>query len=116
MEATYEVGVSLAVAAAVVSLFAILRLAFRSPSTPSWATDLIPAYLVALLLTFAVAGSLFYLAIALSGVAPAWVAFFGTFAIHIGLVAVFLKLLPISEDAPAQAVRQRAAPSQGVAA
>jgi hypothetical protein len=113
MEATYDIAVSLAIAAAILSLFAILRLAFRSPSAPSWATDTVPAYFIALLMTYAVAASLFYLAYTLSSAIPGWAAFFATFAIHIGLVAAFLKVMPSTEGEVAGTQR---APSQGVAA
>lgn len=116
MEALYDIVVALAIAAAVISLFAILRLAFRSSSTPEWARGLVPAYAVALLMTFAMAGSLFYLSFALAGAVPAWVAFFGTFAIHIGLVAVFLKLLPVSEVTESAGKRAQRSSPQGAMA
>ncbi len=116
MEATYDILAASAIAAAVLSLFAILRLAFRSSSLPSWATNTIPAYVVALLMTYAVAGSLFYLALALNTVIGGTAAFFATFAIHIALAGLFLKLIPVTEGEVAGARATQQAPSQGVAA
>ena len=117
MEAAFDIAVAFAIAAAIISLFAILRVAFRSTSLPSWANGLYAGYGCALLLTFAFAGSLFYLALALSAAIPGWVAFFATFAVHIGLVALFLKLLPIDAkaEAPARSKLGTAA-SEGAAA
>ncbi len=112
METTYDIAFALAIAAAVISLFAIIRLAFRSSTTPDWVRSTFPAYFIALLLTFAIAGSLFYLAYALAGALPAWIAFFGTFAVHIGLVAVFLKLLPVTEEPMQVSTRARQTSAQ----
>lgn len=102
MEAITNLAMSAAIAGAILSFFAILRLAFRSDSLPTWLTSDYVAYAFAILLTFAIAGSLFYMGIALSEVANGWIAFFGTFALHVGLVSFFLRLFPLEQQAASQ--------------
>ena len=74
------------------------------------------AYAVAILMTFAIAASLFYVGVSLSAVANGWIAFLGTFAVHIGLTALFLAMFPLDQK---QATGQRGssmAANEGVAA
>jgi hypothetical protein len=116
MEAITTLAMSLAIAAAILSFFAILRIAFRSDSLPTWLTSDYVAYAVAILLTFAIAGSLFYVGVSLSAVANGWIAFFGTFAVHIGLVALFLSMFPIDQKEATGQRRATVAASEGAAA
>ena len=116
MEAITTVAMSVAIAAAVLSFFAILRIAFRSDSLPTWLTSDAVAYAVAILLTFAIAASLFYVAVSLSEVVNGWIAFFGTFAVHIGLVAMFLTLFPLDQKQTTGRRGSNMAASEGVAA
>lgn len=116
MESITTLAMSLAVAAAILSFFAILRIAFRSETLPTWLTSDYVAYAVAILMTFAIAASLFYVGVSLSAVANGWIAFFGTFAVHIGLTALFLAMFPLDQK---QATGQRGssmAANEGVAA
>jgi len=116
MEAITTLAMSLAVAAAILSFFAILRIAFRSDSVPALLTSDYVAYAVAILLTFAIAGSLFYVGTSLSAVVNGWIAFFGTFAIHIGLIALFLTIFPIDQKEATGRHRATVSASEGVAA
>ena len=94
MEAITGLAMPLIVAAGVISLYAVLRLVVRS----DWMTSDLPAYALAVLMTFAIAGSLFSLGIGLSGVMSDGFAFLGTFLIHGALVWLFQSLLPISAN------------------
>ena len=116
MEFITTLAMSLAVAAAILSLFAILRIAFRSESLPTWLTSDYVAYAVAILLTFAIAASLFYGGVSLSAVANGWIALFGTFAIHIGLVALFLAMFPLDQKRTTGQRGSSMAAPEGVAA
>lgn len=94
MEAITGLVMPLIVTAGVVSLYAVLRLVFRSEMV----SNDMAAYPVAVLLTFAVAASLFYLGLALAGIMPGGYAFLATFAVH-GLFAWIVQtLLPITAD------------------
>jgi tryptophan-rich sensory protein len=116
MESITTLAMSFAVAAAILSFFAILRIAFRSDTLPTWLTSDYVAYAVAILLTFAIASSLFYVGASLSAVANGWIAFFGTFAVHIGLVALFLAIFPRDQKQTTGQRGSSMAASEGVAA
>ena len=116
MEAITTLAMSLAIAAAILSFFAILRIAFRSDSLPTWLTSDYVAYAVAILLTFAIAASLFYVGVSLSAVSNGWIAFFGTFAIHIGLIALFLTIFPVDQKEATGRRSANVAASEGAAA
>lgn len=116
MENTYQLATALGCAASLLVLFALLRQAFRSPSAPSWMTNSFAAYTCAVAVTLGVAGSLFYLASALQLVVPGLVAFVGTFAIHLAMVAVLLRVLPADESETDDQVMPQDAHAAGVGA
>jgi hypothetical protein len=105
METIYQLVMALAAAAAVISLFCILRLAMRAEATPDAIKHDVTAYGIAFLLTTATAASLFYLAYALSFVVGGTIAFFATFAIHLALLVLFSQLFPV-KDADARTESQ----------
>lgn len=94
-----QLGIAVLVAAAVISLFAILRLVTRSKSSATWLGSYITAYTSAVALTIAVAGSLGYLGYALQPFMPTVLAGVGAIALHIGLLAAFRMLLPVRDSA-----------------
>lgn len=96
MENIQTVLIGFAIAGALISFYAVARPIVLSPSAPSWLASTPVTCIVSLGLTLAFAGSLFYLGLALVDVMPGWFAFFGTFAIHIGLFALCQKLIPVS--------------------
>ena len=100
MEALGELGVALFVAAVLISLFAISRLATRSPSSPAWVTSTLSAYLFAVPFTIAVAASLGYLGFALQPFVGVFMAGLMSVAVHVALLAVFRALLPVREELP----------------
>lgn len=116
METTYQLATAMACAAGLLTLFALIRQAMRTPSAPTWIASTFVAYVSAVALTLGFAGSLFYLGSALQSVAPGAVAFFGTFVIHIAMVALLLKLLPAEEaKGDAQSAPEDALPANAVA-
>lgn len=84
-----EMTVAVAVAGAIgsLTLFAIFRAVMTNPSAPGWVANDLVAYVFAMLFTCMFAASLFYVAFAISKIAPAYIAFFATFAIHGGILA-----------------------------
>lgn len=100
MEALTELGIALFAAAVLISLFAILRLATRSPSSPSWLSSLMLAYIFAVPFTIGIAASLVYLGFALAAFMNGGFAGLASIGIHLGLLAIFRTLLPVSDIAP----------------
>lgn len=115
MESMYQLTMALGCAAGLVALFALLRQALRSRLTPAWFASTDVAYISAVTLTLGCAGSLFYLGLALQPFVPAAVAFVGTFVIHLGFVALVLKVLPVDEIASSRTY-ENAAPASAVRA
>jgi hypothetical protein len=111
MEPITDLVLSIVMAGALVSLYAILRIAFRAPILNS---D-IPAYIAALMFTFAFAASLFYVAMGLNSVLPGGVAFFGTFAVHGAFIWLFQKLIPLQAQTTIMARAPRVASSRATA-
>lgn len=110
MEAYTDLGIALFGAAVLISLFAILRVATRSPSSPEWLTHMITAYAFAVVLTVATAASFLYLGYALQPFVGVALGALGSIGVHTVLLAVFRMVLPVS-DADVVPAR-RAAPAK----
>lgn len=101
MESLTELGTALFAAAALISLFAVLRLATRSASSPAWLTSTLMAYAFAVPFTIAVAASFGFLGYALQPFMNVVLAGFAAVAIHLALLAAFRVLLPVKDGTPA---------------
>lgn len=114
MESSTQLLIALSGALGALSLFVILRRTLNSPSTPVWIANGIVAAVLALLLTGAFAGSLFYVGYTLQAFVSSGVAFFATFVIHAAIYAVCSYILPTHEAAAK--VRESRTPGQTVGA
>jgi len=105
MEALTELGMALAAATMLISLYMIVRLMMRSSSTPAALKSTLVAYIFAVPFTIAVAGSAAYVTYAMTPFMGLALAIVGAIAFHSALLFIFLKLLPV-KDADNATVRQ----------
>ena len=102
MDNITQLLIALSAALGALSMFVILRRTMNSESTPEWFANGAVASVLALLLTIAFAGSVFFLGYVLSFFMSGGIAFFATFAIHGALFALCSFVLPTAEWAPQQ--------------
>ena len=99
MENTVEVGIALACATMLLSLYFILRRAMNTDSSPAWLRSEVVAYTCAVPFTILIGASFAYLAIALNAFVNVWIAGLIALAVHGALIAAFMWLLPATQKA-----------------
>ncbi|MGI9478732.1 MAG: hypothetical protein ACR2PI_18665 [Hyphomicrobiaceae bacterium] len=110
-----ELGLASFVAAALISFFAVMRLATRSSSSPGWLTGTLTAYAFAVPFTIAIAASFGYLGYALQPFMNIALATVASMGMHLAMLAFFRMLLPVKDQAPAGEPARRA-PQQAATA
>ena len=93
---------ALAIAAAIMGIFGVLRIVMRAPNAPAWLNSLVVSYILGTGLTVGFAGSLFFLGHALAPFMSAELAILATFVVHLGLLSIMRLLLPVEGHQGAQ--------------